>query len=262
VVPPVFVLGGWYGADHAEYVAQLIVRLRLEPALLEPNFWDGALLLPTNKIALVLPFLFGFVLVTGDLYVRDLAGGTAPLTVLRSRSRAAWWAAKVVSLAPPALLYSALAFSSALIGSALRLPVSAGASQAASISWGSDGALYPRFEWMPMPVFFAFVVLYTALGLWALASLALAASVLYPRAAVPLLAGLALVVMGLQLREPFFYNQGEVPLNLVYHLTYVGHFGAEAGSNLTPWLYAGVVLGGTLLLAFVVGALRLRREDL
>lgn len=261
VVPPVFVLGGWYGADHAEYSADLLARLGQNTVLMEPNFWDGALLLPTNKIALVIPFLLGFLLVTGDLYVRNLSGGTASLTVLRSRSRAAWWTSKVVSLAPPALLYSVLAFSCALVGSAFRLPVSFESSRAASIPWGTDGALYPRFDWMPMPLFFTFVVLYTAIGLWVLASLALSASVLYPRAVVPLLAALALVVVGFQLEEPFFYDPHDVPLNPIYYLTYVGHFGAGESFDVTPWLRAAAVLGGTLLFALSVGALRLRWTD-
>lgn len=255
VVPPVFVLGGWSGADHAQFVTRV---LNHSPGT--SNFWDGALILPTSKYALVLGFVLGFVLVTGDLYVRDRQEGTASLTLLRSRSRTGWWGSKVLSLAPLALIYSTLAYLSALAGSALLLPVALGTSRAAEIPWSGGSGLYPRFEWMPISLFFLFVVLYTALALWALGSVVLAVSALYPRLIVPLVAGLAWVYVGVQLREPLSYGQG-LSLNPVYHAAYVVNFSGSGRPVFIPWLYSVSVLGGTLFLAFVVGALWIRRID-
>lgn len=255
-VPPVFVIGGWLGADHARFVMEV---LPFTPG--KPNFWDGALILPTNKYALIFPFVLGFVLVTGDLYVRDLDQGTATLTVPRSRSRMGWWTSKVLSLAPLALLYSVLAYLSALVGSALILPLAAGSSQAADIPWGVDVALYPRLEGVPITVFLLLVVLYTAFALWAIGSLVLASSTFHPHSLVPLGAGLAWVFVGLKLEEPLLY-QGEFVLNPIYHVTYVSHFETGGVFGVVPWIYAAVALGGTLLLALVTGGLRIRRVDL
>lgn len=254
-VPPVFLLGGWLGAGHAEYVMEVLARTQREP-----NFWDGALILPTNKYALVFPFVFGFLLVTGDLFVRDQQDGTATLTLLRSRSRVGWWAGKVLALAPPALLYSTLAYLFALVGSAILLPVEPGASRAAEIPWGAEVALYPRFEFMPTPLFFVLVVLYTALALWVVGTFVLAASALYPRLAVPLVVALGWVLAGIQLEEPFLYKPGVV--NPIYHATYVSNFDAGGGVSVAPWLYAGASLGGTLLIALAAGAWRLRHAEI
>ena len=224
------------------------------------NFWDGALILPTSKYALVFGFVLGFVLVTGDLYVRDRQEGTAALTLLRSRSRTSWWMGKILSLALPALLYSVLAYFFALVGSALRLPVAPGFSRAADVPWKGGSGLYPRFEWMPVPLFFLFVVLYTALALWALGSVVLAVSALYPRLVIPLAAGLALVYVGVQLREPLSYEQ-DLSLNPVYHATYVVNFSGSGRPDFVPWFYSTAVLGGTLFLALLVGALWVRCID-
>ena len=254
-VPPVFVIGGWFGADHAEFVTTI---LNHSPGM--SNFWDGSLILPTSKYALVFGFILGFVLVTGDLYVRDRQDGTATLTLLRSRSRTGWWTSKVLSLALPALLYSTLAYLFASVGSALRLPVALGSSRASALPWDGGMGLYPRFEWMSMPLFFLFVVLYTALALWSLGSVVLAVSALYPRLVVPLAAGLGLVYVGVQLREPLSYDQG-LSLNPVYHASYVVNFGRSGRLNFMPWLYSAAVLGGMLFLAFMVGALWVRRID-
>lgn len=255
-VPPAFLVGGWLGADHAEFVTEVLAR-----AQGDPNFWDGALVLPTNKYAIVFGFVLGFVLVTGDLYVQDLHVGTAYLTLLRSRSRAGWWAGKILSLAPAALLYSMLAYVFALAGSALVLPIKPGPSRAAEIPWGSETALYPRFEGMPMPLFCVLVVLYTAFALWALGSLVITASALYSRGIVPLVAGLALVIVGSRLEEPFVYRQGAALLNPVYHVTYVTHFSSGDSFALAPWLYAVGVLGGMLFVAVAVGAWWVSRTD-
>lgn len=257
-VPPVFMVGGWLGADHADFIMTVLNR-----STRQPNFWDGALILPTNKLALVFAFVLGFVLVIGDLYVRDHSQGTAHLTLLRSGSRAAWWAGKILSLASPALLYSGLAYLFALLGSALRLPVTLGTSGAAEIPWGGErAALYPRFGDIPMPLFFLLVIVYTAFALWAVGSTVLAVSALYPRMVVPLAAGLALVLIGSGLREPFFYERGAALFNPVYHVTYVSSFAVGKGLQLAPLLWAVTVLGCTLLLAFGGGMLWVRRTDL
>ncbi len=255
VVLPVFVIGGWSGADHTQFVTRV---LKHSPGT--SNFWDGALVLPTNKYALIFGFVLGFVLVTGDLYVRDLQEGTASLTLLRSRSRMDWWASKVLSIAPLALLYSALAYLSALAGSALLLPVALRTSRAAEIPWSGGSGLYPRLEWMPIPLFFLTVVLYTAFALWALGSVVLAVSALYPRLVVPLVAGLAWVYIGAQLREPITFGKGHL-LNPVYHATYVTTFDARGEFSAEPWIWACAVLGGTLFISFAVGALWVRRID-
>lgn len=166
-----------------------------------------------------------------------------------------------MSLAPTALFYSVLAYVSALAGSALLLPIALRPSRAAAVPWGEETALYPRFEIMPMPLFCLVVVLYTAFALWAVGSLVLVASAMYPHALVPLAAGLAWIVVGSQLEEPFFYWQGPMLLNPIYHATYVSHFGTGSSFTLAPWLYAGLVLGGTLFVAFVAGAWRVRQAD-
>lgn len=256
-VPPVFILGGWLGASHAEYVMEVLLA-----APLRPNFWDGALILPTKKYAITLGFVLGFLLVTGDSYVRDHHDGTASLTLLRSCSRVGWWSGKVLGLAFPALAYSILAYTCALIGSILVLPVESGASQAATIPWGYDGGLYPRFEWMPTPLFFLLVVVYTAFALWAVGSLTLAVSALHPHYITPFVVALAWVLVGTQLRDPLSYTQETPPVNPVYHVSYVTNFVVDGNFSLVPWFYALGVLGCTLLLAFVIGTLCIYRADI
>jgi ABC-type transport system involved in multi-copper enzyme maturation permease subunit len=257
-VPPVFLLGGWLGADHAKFVSEVLVSRHREP-----NFWDGALILPTNKYALAFAFILGFVLIVGDLYVRDVSNGTAPMTLYRSCSRDHWWIGKIGSLALPALLYSNLAYVFALVGSALVLPVSIGPSRAANVPWGVEVSLYPRFEWMPMPVFFLFVILYTAFALWAVGAIVLAASAFYPRMVTPIMAGLAWTGVASRIEEPFYFrNDPTMTLNPVYHVTYVTLFPVGGGFAVTPWLWANAVLGGAVFFAVLAGALWLRRTDL
>lgn len=256
-VPPVFVVGGWLGADHARFVMEV---LPFTPG--KPNFWYGALILPTNKYALIFPFVLGFALVTGDLYVRDRSSGAATMTLLRSRSRGVWWAAKVCALGPLALVFSLFAFFSALVASAVQLPISLAWSPASRISWNNESAMYPSYETLPAPVFYLLVVLYTAFVLWSIGAVVLGVSAFYPQMLTPLAAGLVWALAGTPLIAPIVFREGLGTLDPAYNLSYVVHFGTDRGLTATPWFVSFLVVYGTLALVLVAGSLWLRRVDL
>lgn len=252
-VPVVMFLAGIVALDRIEfdYRAQ---RPR------DVNVWDAPLAMMADPALVVFVLILGFVFVTGDLYVRDRASGTAAMTLLRSNSRAGWWSAKVISLGALALVYSVVAFLCILAVSAINLPFSLGASPAAQVPWGSEDALYPRFEAMPVPLFLLLVVLYTALALWAVGTVVLGISLLLPHPIVPLAAGL-LWVMTAWLLWPLGGRQGIGTLDPIYQVTYVFHFGNEILDAL-PWTTSFAVVAGTLILVLTLGAWRLRETDM
>lgn len=254
-VPPVFFVAGWLGADNAtyDYAAQ---RPR------DANLWDGPLTMMTDNSAVVFAFVLGFVIVTGDLYVRDRSSGTAAMTLLRSRSRTGWWAAKIISLGPLALVFSLLAFLSALAASAVRLPVSLRWSPASQIPWNSESAIYPSFAASPAPLFLLLVALYTASVLWGIGTLVLCVSALYPRLITPLAAGLLWALAGTPLVAPLYFRKGVGTLDPAYHVSYVIHFGNDRGFAATPWSVSFAVIAATLVVVSVFGAWWLRRVDL
>lgn len=254
-VPPVFFVAGWLGADNAEYDY-------VEQEARQANLWDGPLTMMTDNSAVVFAFVLGFVIVTGDLYVRDRSSGVAAMTLLRTHSRGLWWAAKVLALGPLALVFSFAAFLSALAAGAVRLPLSLGWSPASRIPWGSESAIYPSPEALPAPLFFLLVALYTAPVLWVVGAVVLCASTLYPRLITPLAAGLAWALAGTPLVAPLYFRDGVGTLDPAYHLSYVIHFGNDRGFVATPWFVSFSVVTATLCAAFLVGAWWLRRVDL
>lgn len=254
-VPPVFFVAGWLAAGVAEY-DYTTQRFR------HANFWDAPLKMMTDPNTVAFAFVLGFVLVTGDLYVRDCSSGAAAMTLLRSRSRPGWWAAKVLALAPLALVYSILAFISALAAGAANLPVSSQWSQAALVSWNSSSALYPGGGTLPPPVFLLLVALYTALALWAVGAVVLAISTLYPQLITPLVAGLLWALAGTPLVASLVLREGVGRLDPMYQITYVIHFSNSRSFVATPWVVSFTVIGVTLLLALLAGSWMLRRADL
>lgn len=216
----------------------------------------------TDPNTIAFAFVLGFVLVTGDLYVRDRSSGAAAMTLLRSRSRPGWWAAKVLALAPLALVFSILAFLSTLVAGAAKLPISSQWSQAALLSWNSSKALYPGAGTLPPPLFLLLVTLYTALALWAVGAVVLAISTLYPRLITPLVVGLAWALAGTSLLAPLVFREGVGRLDPVYQLTYVIHFSNPPYFIATPWSVSFTVIAITLLLALLAGSWMLRRANL
>lgn len=254
-VPPAFFVAGWLGANNAEYDYST-------QSLRDVNFWDGPLTMMTDPSAIIFAFVLGFALVTGDLYVRDRSSGAAAMTLLRSHSRAVWWFAKVCALGPLALAFSLFAFSSALVASAVQLPLSLNWSRASQVPWGDTSAMYPSFNALPVPLFLLLVVFYTALVLWSIGAVVLGVSVLYPRMITPLAAGLAWAFAGTPLIAPIVFREGLGTLDPAYNLSYVVHFGTDRGLTATPWFVSFLVVGGTLALVLVAGSLWLRRVDL
>ena len=254
-VPPVFFVAGWLAAENAQfdYTSQ---RFR------HANLWDAPLTMMTDSNTVAFAFVLGFVLVTGDLYVRDRSSGAAAMTLLRSRSRTSWWTAKVLALAPLALVFSVLAFLSALAAGAANLPISLQWSKAALISWNSNSALYPGAGTLPPLLFLLLVSLYTALALWAVGAVILAVSTIYPRFITPLAVGLLWALSGTPLLAPLDFREGIGKLDPMYQLTYVIHFGNSRHFVSTPWFVSFAVVGAVLLLALCSGAWRLRRVDL
>lgn len=183
------------------------------------------------------------------------------MTLLRSRSRAVWWAAKVCALGPLALVFSVVAFLSALTAGAARLPISPGRSPAARIPWGDRSALYPSFDALSPPLFLLLVALYTALALWAVGAVVLGISALYPRRITPLAAGLAWALAGTPFVASLVFREGAGRLDPAYQLSYAIHFGTP-GFAATSWSTSLAVIGGTLALVLLFGAWRLRRVDL
>lgn len=253
-VPPVFFGAGWLGSENAafNYAAQ-------QPR--QANLWDAPLIMMTNNSVLIFACTLGFVLVVGDLYVRDRSSGAAAMTLVRTRSRASWWAAKVGALGPAALAFSALAFLSALAAGAIRLPLAGGWSPAARIPWGNPAAIYPSFGYLPPPVFLLLVVAYTALALWAIGAVVLAVSTFYPHMVTPLAAGLAWTITGSSLVAPLYLRTGAGTLDPQFRLNYAIHFATDGGSMAMPWLISLAVGGASLLVATLGGVWRLRRTD-
>jgi hypothetical protein len=255
VVPPVFFVAGWLGADNAQY-DYATQRAR------DANLWDAPLTMMTDPTLVAFAFLLGFAIVAGDLYVRDHASGTAAMTLVRSRSRSGWWAAKVFTLAPLALAFSLLALLSALAAAAVRLPLSPGWSPTSRIPWGSQSGLYPSIQSLPPALFLLLVALYTALVLWAVGALVLAASALYPRLITPLAVALVWALAGTGLVSSLATREGLGRLDPAYHLSYVVHFGNDQGFTGTPWSASLAVVLAALALAVLVGAWSLHRTDI
>jgi hypothetical protein len=222
--------------------------------------WDAPLSMPLEISQLLFLLVLGFSFLIGDLYVRDVESGTAAMTVLRSRSRTRWWLAKVLSLGVLALLFATVGFITVLAVSAVRLPVSWEPSTAAELSYGS-AALYPRFAEWPMPVFFAFVVLYTALTLWAVGAVLLVVSVFFTRLIVPISVIILWVMVDGLLVPVYLPRNGLGLLDPLYHVSYAIHFGGS-GTGLVSWYISGLLVVATLALVLLLGAAKVSRTDL
>lgn len=248
-VPAVFALACW------NEISNLLADSRVPV-----NFWDGPLSMLQNQWVVIFVLGLGFLVVAGDRYSQDRSRGTVALTVIRTRSRTAWWLGRVVSVGVLALAFSALGLGAALLVSAIRLPLELDPSSAAQVAFDQGGALYPRFDGLPMPVFFGFVVLYTALALWPLGALILATSVLHPAPYVPI--GVAMVWVLLEaLALPSLASRGSGSADPFYHLFFGIHFQTPSGTEPASWSWSALVTSGALGLAGAVGALTLRRSD-
>lgn len=239
-----------------------ISSLRLDSGARAPlNVWDGPLSMLQNT-TLVVFLALGFLLVVGDGYARDRARGTVALTIIRTRSRTTWWLAMVGSIGVLALVFSALGLFASLLVSAVRLPLELDASPAAHVAWGAEGSLYPRFAGMPMPLFFGFVVLYTAAGLWALGGIILAVSVLEPQPYVPIAAAILWVLLEL-LALPSLVSRGGDSIDPFFHLFFAAHFGERELALADPvsWEWSALVICVSLAGACAAGALKLRWSD-
>lgn len=254
VVPVLLFCVGWVELDYVEY-DYFAQRPR------EANVWDGPLSMMAAGNIVIFVFVLGFTLVVGDLYVRDLSTGTAPMTLLRSRSRTLWWTAKLAALGALALVYSAVGFIAALAASATRLPLSLQWSPASSVPWSSQSALYPGAETLAPPLFTLLVILYTGLALWAVGAVVLLVSLLYPRMIAPLGFGFAWIVGLSWLVAPISARQGPLTLDPVFQVSYAVHFSGP-GFDAVPWSVSFAVIGGSLALSLLLGAWQLRRADL
>jgi hypothetical protein len=254
VVPPLLLLAAffqadWVGFDYATGRAR------------EVNLWDLPFSMVSSSAVGVFLFSLGFVLVSGDLFVRDYASGTAAMTLLRSRDRFGWWTAKILSLSVLALSYSIIAFASILAVGAALFPWKLDPSPAAQIPWGDPNALYPRFEALPMPAFFLLVVTYTSLALWAVGAVVLLVSTLHPHTLVPLAFGFGWVVILSWVIAPVYQREGLGALDPMYQVSYAVHFGTPVFGGVS-WLTSFAVVFGSLALALLVGAWKLRRTDM
>lgn len=249
-VPAVFAIACW------EEVSNLLAERGRAPV----NVWDGPLSMLLNEYVVIFVLGLGFLVAVGDKYSQDRARGTVALTVTRARSRTAWWLGRVASIGVLALAFSALGLGSALLVSAIRLPLELGPSPAAQVAFDVEGALYPSFDGLPMPLFFAFVVGYTALALWPLGALILAASVLRPAPYVPI--GVAMVwVLAEALVLPSLISRGAGSADPFYHLFFSIHFQSSIGAEPASWAWSVLVISAALGLAGAAGVLTLRRSD-
>ena len=144
--------------------------------------------------------------------------------------------------------------------SAINLPFSLEASPAAEVPWGSEGALYPRFKILPVPLFLLLIVFYTAIALWAVGTVVLGISLLLPKPVVPLATGL-LWVMFAWILWPLGTRRGLGTLDPMYQVTYVFHFGTDVLDGL-PWTTSFAVVATTLILVLTLGAWRLSQVDM
>jgi len=249
-VPAVFALACW------NEVSSLLAQKGRAPV----NAWDGPLSMLQDQPLVIFVLGLGFLVVAGDRYSQDRSRGTVALTIIRTRSRTAWWLGRVASAGVLALAFSALGLGSALLTSAIRLPLELGPSVAAQVPSDMKGALYPSFDGLPMPVFFGFVVLYTALALWPLGALILAASVLRPAPYVPI--GIAMLWVLLEaVALPSLALRGGGSADPFYHLFFAIHFQTPSGADPASWPWSALVISAALGLAGAVGALTLRRSD-
>lgn len=256
-VPPVFALVAWQEADA--------IRYQYAPGR-DAAAWDIPLSMLLNQTAVLLAVALGFMVLVGDLYVRDREAGYAALTLTRARSRVGWWLAKVGAVGVLALVFVAIGLGTALIVGGLRFGWALGPSDAARPPAGvvadeaAVGALYPRPEGLPVPVFFAVVAAYTALALWPLGVTLLAASLVVPRAFVPLLLAALWVLAGLTVAPVTRIREGVARLDPLGHIVYAVHFdlGLQAG---VPWSQSLAVLGGAVGGFALFGAWYLRRCD-
>lgn len=254
IVPLVFFAVGWVQTDYVQFdfAAQ---RAR------DVNLWDAPLSSVTYAAVVVFAFALGFLLISGDLFVADLASGTAAMTLVRSRSRFGWWAAKILALLPLAFIYSFAAYLAILVAGALRLPFALTPSPAAQVPWGESAALYPRFEVLPMPLFFLFVAFYTALALWAVGAVGLLVSAFLPRMITTLAFGLVWIVGFGWLLVPLYQRRGLGTLDPSYRISYIIHFGQQGTAGASWGISVAVVLT-TVALAVLIGAWRLRTANL
>lgn len=253
-IPLVFFAVGWVQIDYVEFdFASQRAR--------DVNLWDGPLSSATYASVVVFAFTLGFLLVSGDLLVKDLSSGAASMTLVRSHSRSGWWIAKLLALFPLALTYSSIAFLTMLAAGAARLPLALGPSPAARVPWGQGDALYPRFEVLPMPMFFVLVVLYTSFALWAVGAVGLLVSTFLPRT-LPALAFSFVWIVGLGwLLMPLYQREVVGTLDPAYRVSYAIHFGGQ-GEEAASWAVSAAIVLTTIALATLLGSWVLRRTDL
>lgn len=224
------------------------------------NFWDGPLSMLLSPPVVIWVLALGFMVLVGDRYSQDRSRGTVALTVIRARSRTAWWLARVTSIGVLALAFSALGLTAALGVSAVRLPLELDPSAAAQVGWPAKEALYPRHEGLPMPLLFVFVVLYTAVALWPLGALVLAVSALSPQPYIPVAVAILWVFVEAFALPDIALRDG-TSIDPFYHLTYAVHFPTLGGSGGASWGWSALVISAVLACAGGIGALKLRRSD-
>ncbi|NOK62615.1 MAG: hypothetical protein GFH27_549333n103 [Chloroflexi bacterium AL-W] len=180
-VPPVFLLAGWLYVDDIQF--DLLAQF---PRAV--NIWDIPPAMLVDQLHVAWIFILGFIIVVGDNYIQDREMNTIALVLQRTQSRAKWWLARILALGMLAISFVALAFLFSMIGSAFQVPITLQDSPSALNTGeaGMPGPASPRWQHIPMPLFVVFVGVYTAFGLWFVASIVVTISLIYPHPYLPI----------------------------------------------------------------------------
>lgn len=259
LVPLVFLVAGWISLDAVVY--DVTTRSNREV-----NVWDGPLSFVTSQQLLLFVCLIGFIFVVGDLTLNQLQDGTSSYTALRVPSRFTWWAAKVVAVGLLALVYAAVGVVTVLLVSAIQLPVAWAPSPMAQAPFDGASSLYPLVDNLPMPVLLTAVTVHVAIGLWVCGTVAITASLVWTRSAVPFSVGVLVAVVSWQL---WVVGAGWDGIGVALPdagLNYAVHFpmyfeGAVTRTPRPAWMTIASI--ATWLVASLIGgAWRLRRMPL
>lgn len=257
-VPVVFALLGWLvSANVRAQFDETAHDAALAGPTRPPVAWDVPIRVTSEAPIFLFFIALGFLFVAGDLYVRDRVGGGAALTLVRARSRTAWWLAKVAATFLLALVYAVTAFGSTLAGSI------AGFGGVGSPLVSAGAGYYPASAGMPVLAFLAFVLLYTAVALWVLGLVVIAASTLRPLPYFPITLALGWTILSFLASDSIDKYPVASWINPIYYSIYRIHYPVNSipGSEM-PWAVSGMLLVVTLALAAGLGLWRVRTADM
>lgn len=231
------------------------------------NVWDVAANMVTSGFTLRWVYIFGFLILIGDSFLRERQQGLIALCLNRVSSRYKWWWGKISSIGVLALGYVTIGLLIILVVSSFLVPFSLSESLDAQ-----SGQRMPDADWYfligdkasgthwPTPLLVIVGTLYTAMSLWIVGSLILIISILLQNALATMGVTMFWLLLGLLIPPALYKAQPYISfIDIGYFVTFAKHSYQLYNVSFPVYLFIASVIQGLLVF---LGFWKLKRLDL